>query len=118
MVIKNSEERSQTMPKNEPVKLVYTTQNCTTATIVMNNNNRATFSSAPIQNGTITLSPMTANTLTQPAQGQQQTTVMQARVSTGSAQPQTPTLIFKTPSNSTTGTLITSSVSKANHQVS
>lgn len=56
------------MPKNEPLKLVYPTTQ-TSANIVMNNN-RATFSSAPV-NGTITLSQMTANTLTQPNQQQQ-----------------------------------------------
>lgn len=60
------------MPKNEPVKLVYPTSQTTSstaATIVMNNN-RATFSSAPVQNGTVTLSTMTANSLTQNQQQQ------------------------------------------------
>jgi hypothetical protein len=66
------------MPKNEPVKLVYPTSQAATsssgATIVMNNNRATTFSSAPLQNGTITLSAMTANSLTQPNQQQQQAT--------------------------------------------
>lgn len=103
------------MPKNEPVKLVY--PSTPASTIVTMNNNRVTFTSAPVQNGTITLSPMTANQLTQPNQ-QQQATVMQQRSAGG--QQQAPTLIFKNANSSQQGTLISSSqvqVSKANSQV-
>lgn len=105
------------MPKNEPVKLVYpTTQTSSTSTIVTMNNNRVTFTSAPIQNGTVTLSPMTANSLTQPNQ-QQQATIMQR--SAGGQQ--APTLIFKNTNSSAPGTVYTTSpvtMSKANSQVS
>jgi hypothetical protein len=101
------------MPKNEPVKLVYPTTQ-TSSTLVTMNNNRVTFTSAPVQNGTITLSTMTANSLTQPNQQQQATVMRQA--SGGS---QAPTLIFKNTNNSTPGTLVAPvSVSKTNSQVS
>ncbi|KAL7051078.1 hypothetical protein ACKWTF_004323 [Chironomus riparius] len=100
------------MPKNEPVKLAYPTTQA--SNIVTMNNNRVTFttSSAPVQNGTITLSPMTANQLTQPNQ-QQQATVMQQR-----AGQQAPTLIFKNASSSAQGTLTSTPVTftKANSQ--
>jgi hypothetical protein len=110
------------MPKNEPVKLVYPTNNNTqTSTIVTMNNNRVTFSSAPVQNGTITLSPMTANQLNQ--QGQQQTIMQGGNIKiTGQQQgQQAPTLIFKNTNSSAPGTFVTSSpvtMSKANNQVS
>lgn len=91
------------MPKNEPVKLAYPATQA--SNIVTMNNNRVTFSTAPVQNGTITLSPMTANQLSQPNQ-QQQATVMQQR--TG-GQP-APTLIFKNTNSSTPGTLISTPV--------
>lgn len=111
----NFNRASKNMPKNEPVKLVYPATQA--STIVTMNNNRVTFTSAPVvQNGTITLSPMTANQLTQPNQ-QQQSAVMQQRASGGQ---QAPTLIFKNTNSSTPGTLITTtpvSVSKANSQV-
>jgi hypothetical protein len=100
------------MPKNEPVKLVYPSTQV--STIVTMNNNRVTFTSAPVQNGTISLSPMTANQLTQPNQ-QQQATVMQ-RAAGG--QQQAPTLIFKNTNNTGPGTLISTPVSKTNSQVS
>ena len=110
------------MPKNEPVKLVYPTNNTQTSTIVTMNNNRVTFSNAPVQNGTITLSPMTANQMTQP--GQQQQTVMQGANIKITGQPQgqqAPTLIFKNAVNSSaSGTFVTTSpvtMSKANNQV-
>lgn len=107
------------MPKNEPVKLVYPTNNNTqTSTIVTMNNNRVTFSSAPVQNGTITLSPM--NQMTQ--QGQQQQTVnMQGNIKiTNQSGQQAPTLIFKNANSSAPGTFVTSSpvtMSKTNNQV-
>lgn len=108
-----SQDRLTNMPKNEPVKLAYPTTQA--SNIVTMNNNRVTFttSTAPVQNGTITLSPMTANQLTQPNQ-QQQATVMQQR-----AGQQAPTLIFKNASSSAQGTLITTpvTVTKANSQV-
>lgn len=107
---------SNNMPKNEPVKLVYPTTQTSSSTIVTMNNNRVTFTSAPIQNGTVTLSPMTANSMNQPNQ-QQQATIMQ-RTAGGQ---QAPTLIFKNTNSSTPGTLITSSpvtTSRANSQVS
>lgn len=112
------------MPKNEPVKLVYPTNNnnnnnTQTSTIVTMNNNRVTFSSAPVQNGTITLSPMTANQMTQP--GQQQQTVMQGtNIKLAGQNQQAPTLIFKNAISSAPGTFVTSSpvtMSKANNQV-
>lgn len=111
------------MPKNEPVKLVYPTNNNNTqsSTIVTMNNNRVTFSSAPVQNGTITLSPMTANQLTQ--SGQQQQAVMQGgniKITGQQAGQQAPTLIFKNANSSAPGTYVTSSpvtMSKANNQV-
>ncbi|KAG5678471.1 hypothetical protein PVAND_008141 [Polypedilum vanderplanki] len=113
--INNNNRSVSNMPKNEPVKLVYPSSQATSSTIVTMNNNRVTFTSAPVQNGTISLSPMTANQLTQPNQ-QQQTTVMQQRATGG--QQQAPTLIFKNTSNSGPGTLISApvSVSKANSQ--
>lgn len=107
------------MPKNEPVKLVYPTNNNTqTSTIVTMNNNRVTFSSAPVQNGTITLSPMT-NQMNQ--SGQQQQVMQGANIKlAGQGQgQQAPTLIFKNTS-SAGGTFVTSSpvtMSKANNQV-
>lgn len=107
---------SNNMPKNEPVKLVYPTTQTSSSTIVTMNNNRVTFTSAPMQNGTVTLSPMTANSMNQPNQ-QQQATIMQ-RTAGGQ---QAPTLIFKNTNSSTPGTLITSTpvtMSKANSQVS
>lgn len=108
-----SQDRLTNMPKNEPVKLAYPTTQA--SNIVTMNNNRVTFttSQAPVQNGTITLSPMTANQLTQPNQ-QQQATVMQQR-----AGQQAPTLIFKNASSSAQGTLISTpvTVTKANSQV-
>lgn len=108
-----SQDRLTNMPKNEPVKLAYPTTQA--SNIVTMNNNRVTFttSSAPVQNGTITLSPMTANQLTQPNQ-QQQATVMQQR-----AGQQAPTLIFKNASSSAQGTLTSTPVTftKANSQV-
>lgn len=107
------QDRLTNMPKNEPVKLAYPTTQA--SNIVTMNNNRVTFttSTAPVQNGTITLSPMTANQLTQPNQ-QQQATVMQQR-----AGQQAPTLIFKNATSSAQGTLITTpvTVTKANSQV-
>jgi hypothetical protein len=111
----SGQDRGTNMPKNEPVKLVYPTTQV--STIVTMNNNRVTFSSAPVQNGTITLSPMTANQLSQPNQ-QQQATVMQGRTASGQ---QAPTLIFKNANSSTPGTLITTTpvtMAKANSQVS
>lgn len=101
-----SQDRVSNMPKNEPVKLVYPTSQA--SNIVTMNNNRVTFttSTAPVQNGTITLSPMTANQLTQPNQ-QQQATVMQQRAAGGQ---QAPTLIFKNTNSSAPGTLITTPV--------
>lgn len=106
---------SNNMPKNEPVKLVYPQTSSSTSTLVTMNNNRVTFTSAPVHNGTITLSPMTANSLQQPNQ-QQQATVMQARTAGGQ---QAPTLIFKNAVSSAPGTLITTPVTmtKANSQV-
>ena len=112
------------MPKNEPVKLVYPTNNnnnVQSSTIVTMNNNRVTFSSAPVQNGTITLSPMTANQMTQP--GQQQQTVMQGgniKITGQQGGQQAPTLIFKNVNSSAPGTFGTSSpvtMSKTNNQV-
>lgn len=108
------------MPKNEPVKLVYPTNNNTqTSTIVTMNNNRVTFSSAPVQNGSLTLSPM--NQMAQ--QGQQlQTVNMQGgniKITNQSGQ-QAPTLIFKNANSSASGSFVTSSpvtMSKANNQV-
>jgi hypothetical protein len=97
------QESGSNMPKNEPVKLVY--PNTQASSIGTMNNNRVTFSSAPVQNGTI-ITQMTANQLTQPNQ-QQQATVMQQR-----GGQQTPTLIFKNPNN-----MQPVSVSKANSQV-
>ncbi|XP_070499147.1 transcription initiation factor TFIID subunit 4 isoform X4 [Chironomus tepperi] len=106
-----SQDRLTNMPKNEPVKLAYPTTQA--SNIVTMNNNRVTFttSTAPVQNGTITLSPMTANQLTQPNQ-QQQATVMQR------AGQQAPTLIFKNATSSAQGTLISTpvTVTKANSQ--
>lgn len=107
------------MPKNEPVKLVYPTNNTQTSTIVTMNNNRVTFSSAPVQNGTITLSPMT-NQMNQ--SGQQQQVMQGANIKlAGQTQgQQAPTLIFKNTSSSAGGTFVTSSpvtMSKANNQV-
>lgn len=107
---------SNNMPKNEPVKLVYpTTQTSSSSTLVTMNNNRVTFTSAPIQNGSVTLSPMTANSLSQP--NPQQATIMQ-RAATGQ---QAPTLIFKNTSSSAPGTVYTTTpvtaMSKANSQV-
>ena len=106
------------MPKNEPVKLVYPTNNNnnnTQSTIVTMNNNRVTLSNTPVQNGTITLSPMQANQLAQ--QGQQQ--VMQgANIKiTGQGGQQAPTLIFKNAISSAPGTYVTSPVTmtKANN---
>lgn len=101
------------MPKNEPVKLVYPTSNNNnqTSTIVTMNNNRVTFSSAPVQNGTITLSPMT---------GQQQQMQMQGNIKIQQQQGQ-PALIFKNNISSAPGTMFTTSpvtMSKANNQVS
>lgn len=103
------------MPKNEPVKLVYPTNNNTqSSTIVTMNNNRVTFSNAPVQNGTITLSPMTAN-----QQGQQQ--MMQGaniKITGQQGGQQAPTLIFKNAISSAPGTFVTSSpvtMSKANN---
>lgn len=98
---------SNNMPKNEPVKLVYPTTQTSSSTIVTMNNNRVTFTSAPIQNGTVTLSPMTANSLNQP--NQQQATIMQRNA----GGQQAPTLIFKNTNSSTPVTM-----SKANSQVS
>lgn len=104
------------MPKNEPVKLVYPTNNTQTSTIVTMNNNRVTFSSAPMQNGTITLSPMTNQS------GQQQQVMQGANIKlAGQTQgQQAPTLIFKNTNSSAGGTFVTSSpvtMSKANNQV-
>lgn len=84
------------------------------------NNNRVTFSSAPVQNGTITLSPMNANQLGQ--QGQQQQVMQSGNIKiTGQQQgQQAPTLIFKNSNNSTPGSYVTSSpvtMSKTNNQV-
>jgi hypothetical protein len=111
---------SLNMPKNEPVKLVYPTNNNTqSSTIVTMNNNRVTFTSAPVQNGSITLSPMTANQMSQP--GQQQQAVMQGqniKITGQTAGQQAPTLIFKNSNSSAPGTVFTSSpvtMSKANN---
>lgn len=110
------------MPKNEPVKLVYpqnnNNNNVQSSTIVTMNNNRVTFSNAPVQNGTITLSPMQANQLTQ--QGQQQQVMQGANIKiTGQGGQQlTPSLIFKNTISSAPGTFVTSSpvtMSKANN---
>lgn len=109
------------MPKNEPVKLVYPTNNnnnnTQSSTIVTMNNNRVTFSNAPVQNGTITLSPMQANQLAQ--QGQQQQVMQGANIKiTGQGGQQAPTLIFKNAISSAPGTFVTSSpvtMSKANN---
>lgn len=108
------------MPKNEPVKLVYPSNNnnnnnTQSSTIVTMNNNRVTFSSAPVQNGTITLSPMTQ-------QGQQQQVMQGGNIKiTGQQQgQQAPTLIFKNANSSAPGTYVTSSpvtMSKTNNQV-
>lgn len=107
------------MPKNEPVKLVYPTNNAQTSTIVTMNNNRVTFSSAPMHNGTITLSPMTSQ---MGQSGQQQQVMQGANIKlAGQAQgQQAPTLIFKNTNSSAGGTFVTSSpvtMSKANNQV-
>lgn len=105
------------MPKNEPVKLVYPSNNnnnVQSSTIVTMNNNRVTFSSAPVQNGTITLSPM--NQMSQ--QGQQQQMMQAANIKLAGQQgQQTPTLIYK---SSAPGALFTTTpvtMSKANNQV-
>jgi hypothetical protein len=107
------------MPKNEPVKLVYPTNNnnVQTSTIVTMNNNRVTLSSAPVQNGTITLSPMQANQLTQ--SGQQQQVMQGPNIKiTGQAGQQAPTLIFKNAISSASGSFVSSSpvtMTKANN---
>jgi hypothetical protein len=106
------------MPKNEPVKLVYPTgNNVQTSAIVTMNNNRVTLSNAPVQNGTITLSSMQANQLTQ--QGQQQQVMQGANIKiTGQAGQQAPTLIFKNAISSAPGTFVSSSpvtMTKANN---
>ncbi|CRL06913.1 CLUMA_CG019583, isoform A [Clunio marinus] len=115
------------MPKNEPVKLVYPSSNnnnnnAQSSTIVTMNNNRVTFSSAPVQNGTITLSPMTANQISQQS-GQQQQTIMQGAniklAGQTSGGQQAPTLIFKNTNSSSPGTFVTSTpvtMSKTNNQ--
>jgi hypothetical protein len=111
------------MPKNEPVKLVYPTNNnnntqSSTIVTMNNNNNRVTFSSAPVQNGTITLSQMQANQLAQ-QQGQQQQVMQGGNIKiTGQGGQQAPTLIFKNAISSAPGTFVTSSpmtMSKANN---
>ena len=108
------------MPKNEPVKLVYPTNNNNNnnnqSTIVTMNNNRVTLSNAPVQNGTITLSPMQANQLAQ--QSQQQQVMQGANIKiTGQGGQQAPTLIFKNAISSAPGTYVSSPVTmtKANN---
>lgn len=107
------------MPKNEPVKLVYPSNNNTqSSTIVTMNSNRVTFSSAPVQNGTITLSPMTANQLTQPGQQQQMMQGANIKITGQSGGQQAPTLIFKNANSSSPGTYVTTTpvtMSKANN---
>lgn len=106
------------MPKNEPVKLVYPAGTQSTAVLNMNNN-RVTFTTAPMQNGTITLSPLTNNQLSQ-SQQQQTAGIMQGNVGNikitgtniqGGQQNQQPTLIFKNATSTGQGTIITSSAS-------
>ena len=109
---------STNMPKNEPVKLVYPAGTQSTAVLNMNNN-RVTFTTAPMQNGTITLSPLTNNQLSQ-SQQQQTAGMMQGNVGNikitgtnlqGGQQNQQPTLIFKNATSTGQGTIITSSAS-------
>jgi hypothetical protein len=107
------------MPKNEPVKLVYPNNNNnnsnTQPTIVtMNNNNRVTLSTAPV-NGTITLSPMTANQQGQQMQG---ANIKIAQTPGSQANNITPTLIFKNANSTQGGTYVTNSpvtLSKTNN---
>lgn len=110
------------MPKNEPVKLVYPSNNnnnnVQSSTIVTMNNNRVTFSSAPVQNGTITLSPMTANQISQQGQQQQQQMMQAANIKLGQqGVQQAPTLIFKSSAPGTMFTTTPVTMSKANNQV-
>jgi hypothetical protein len=113
----NQLEGKLNMPKNEPVKLVYPTGSQSSATTVLSmNNNRVTFTNASqgpavVQNGTITLSQMTASGQHQQQQ-QQPTAMMQGTNIKITGQPggqQAPTLIFKNANTSTPGTIITSS---------
>lgn len=112
----NPLEGKLNMPKNEPVKLVYPIGSQSSATTVLSmNNNRVTFTNASqgpavVQNGTITLSQMTASG--QHQQQQQPTAMMQGTNIKITGQPggqQAPTLIFKNANTSTPGTIITSS---------
>lgn len=122
----NNQNSSQTqsntiMPKNEPVKVVYPssgTQQSTSAA-VLSMNNRVTFTSAPLQNGTITLSQLTSQhqqnqQIQQQSQQNNSGGLMQANIKiTGTnvqqgGQPHQQ-LIIKNTSSSAPGTIITSS---------
>lgn len=106
------------MPKNEPVKLVYPNNNNnnnthTTIVTMNNNNNRVTFSTAPV-NGSITLSPMTANQQGQSMQGNIK--IVQQQGAQGGAQ----NVIFKNSTSQGGTTYVTNSpvtMAKTNNQV-
>ena len=114
----NNISSTSTMSKNEPVKLVYPGQQGggQQSTAVLNmNNSRVTFTNAPVQNGTITISQLNQQQQNQMQQGG----IKMTATSMGQNVQQPQTLILKN-SGGQQGTIITSSaqgMKNVNNQV-
>lgn len=100
----NNISSASNMSKNEPVKIVYPGGGQQSTAVLNMNNSRVTFTNAPIQNGTITISQLNQQ---QQNQMQQQGIKMTAS-SMGQNVQQPQTLILKNAGNQQ-GTIITSS---------
>lgn len=100
----NNISSASTMSKNEPVKLVYPGGGQQSTAVLNMNNSRVTFTNAPMQNGTITISQLNQQQQNQMQQG----SIKMTASSMGQNVQQPQTLILKNTGNQQ-GTIITSS---------